>query len=162
MVLHPIHQAMEDNNMSEVQRLIREEPTLLELRNEEDDYTPLMLASNGGHEEIVAWLIDQGANIEAYSNGNRYTSLIIACRRGHLRVVSRLLEAGANMHTRDNNGDTILMLAVWYNRDDVVAFLLNQKGSRCSNDARMDTPSLCSCLESSSSYQAAHCSWSRP
>lgn len=84
----PIHEAIENNDVSQLQRLITEEPTLLELRDG-DDYTPLMLSSYRGHGEIVAWLVDQGANIEAHDNEGNRMPLYLACLKGHLRVVSR-------------------------------------------------------------------------
>ena len=54
-------------------RLIRKDATLLEARSEnviEPEFflaaaTPLIVASYLGHEEIVEWLLDQGADIRA-------------------------------------------------------------------------------------------------
>lgn len=44
----------------------------------EQSWTPLLIASTGGHEEAVELLLDKGANIEAkQAQGN--TALHLAC-----------------------------------------------------------------------------------
>lgn len=57
-------------------------------------YTPLHLAAQGGHLEVVRALLERGANLEA-RNEHRDTPLILAARGGHMEVVRFLLERGA-------------------------------------------------------------------
>ena len=54
--------------------------------------TPLILASESGHEVAVALLIEAGANLEA-KNEHGSTSLILATHNDHVPVVALLLEA---------------------------------------------------------------------
>ena len=65
---HHIHLAAERGELAEVQRLITEDPALLELRGYYKD-TPLLRAARHGHPERMKWLLDQGADREAQANG---------------------------------------------------------------------------------------------
>ena len=60
----PIHYAAMMGDLQEVQRLVIEDPALIEQRGE-NDYTPLLSATEGAHAEIVLWLLNQGADSHA-------------------------------------------------------------------------------------------------
>lgn len=57
-------------------------------------YTPLHLAAQGGHLEVVCALVERGANLEA-RNEHKDTPLILAARGGHMEVIRFLLERDA-------------------------------------------------------------------
>ncbi len=59
-----------------------------------------MKASGEGHSEIVKFLLDNGAAIDAV-NLRTQTALIHAVGRGHLDVVGLLLSKGADVSIRD-------------------------------------------------------------
>ncbi len=70
----------------------------------------LILASRGGHLEIVKALIANGANVNHQNNyGN--TALIEASSKNHLEIVKALIANGANVNLQNNNGQTALNLA---------------------------------------------------
>lgn len=63
-----------------------------------------------GHLEIVKYLRERGANIEARDDfGN--TALIQASFKGRFEVVKYLIEKGANIDKKNTNGETALTLA---------------------------------------------------
>lgn len=90
--------------------------------------TPLSLASYQGYVDIIALLLDNGADISA-QNKNQYetTALIEAAQRGHLDAVKLLLERGADINQRDGFGDPALNWATYYGHKEVVQFLIASK-----------------------------------
>jgi tetratricopeptide (TPR) repeat protein len=67
--------------------------------------TPLHLASEYGNTPIMAFLLAQGADIEARDSGKR-TSLILAIESGWPKAVELLLEWGAEQDVEDLMGRT--------------------------------------------------------
>ncbi|EAX87669.1 sex-determining protein, putative [Trichomonas vaginalis G3] len=72
--------------------------------------TPLFIASQKGHLEVVEYLISIGANKEA-KNKDGYTPLICASENGRLEVVKYLISAGADKEAKNNDGETALIKA---------------------------------------------------
>jgi ankyrin repeat protein len=61
---------------------------------QEEGNTPLYTAAGGGHADVVAALIQYGADVNLASS-NGATPLQAATMRGHRDVVELLLDAGA-------------------------------------------------------------------
>jgi hypothetical protein len=99
--------AAEDGDLAEVQRLIGEDPSRL---NGKGPYrwTPLMRAAEGGHMEVVRWLVDQGAALHEHDRDG-CTALCLASKGGRTPVVRLLLERGADPTIADDNGQTPLI-----------------------------------------------------
>jgi ankyrin repeat protein len=87
--------------------------------------TPLVVAAENGHEEIVKLLLKNEANIEAESDFGR-TSLVTAAKYGHETVARLLLRKGANVEARNNVGLTPLAVLNGY---EMVVRLLLQNGA---------------------------------
>jgi ankyrin repeat protein len=77
------------------------------LSNAIDGYTPLHIAAECGHEDVVAYLIRSGADVEQVTSSGS-TALQLAAGRGHLPVVRLLVDAKAIV-TRpiDGGGGTV-------------------------------------------------------
>ena len=67
-----------------------------------DGQTPLHVACENGHHQIVEMLLTAGANIAAQDNYGQ-TPLHVAHQNGNHQVVELLLSAGANQETPDDN-----------------------------------------------------------
>jgi ankyrin repeat protein len=68
-----------------------------------EGWTPLHYAASGGGFEVVRWLLEQGAPIDAPSP-NRSTALMMAARYGASESVELLLARGADPRLRNDRG----------------------------------------------------------
>ncbi|MCX5922566.1 MAG: ankyrin repeat domain-containing protein [Candidatus Dependentiae bacterium] len=103
-------------------------------------WTPLMFASYGGHDKVVAQLLREGANFSKANNNGKTTFLMpadtgnvnvvtkflaIAAEVGDVDMVGKLIAAGADVNSDDNFDDrTPLLIAADKGHDKVVAQLL--------------------------------------
>ncbi|CAJ0956645.1 unnamed protein product, partial [Mesorhabditis belari] len=95
------------------------------LIDEEDGLTPLIVASGRGFADCARILIDHDAQVNACDKFGS-TALIWASRKGHLPVVQLLLNAGAEVDAVGMYSSTALMLATRGNYLHVVDLLLSR------------------------------------
>jgi hypothetical protein len=81
-----------------------------------EGWTPLHYAASGGGHEVVRWLLEQGAQIDAPSP-NRSTALMMAARYGASESVELLLARGADTRLRNDRGLTAADFARSAGRD---------------------------------------------
>lgn len=75
-----------------------------------DGQTALHVAVAGGHEAIVALILESHASPDQRSTSGE-TPLLVACRQGTESIVRRLIEAHADTDVRTSLGDTALQVA---------------------------------------------------
>jgi ankyrin repeat protein len=95
--------------------------------NNEYKLTPLRNAARNGYLEVVRFLVEKGAIIDARAADNA-TALIASCGRGHIECVRFLIQNGANINVKDKDGDTPLINACANGRFEVVKLLM-EKGA---------------------------------
>ena len=87
-----------------------------------DGFTPLYIASQKCHLDIVKLLIKSKAQVNIKSvYGN--TPIHIAAVKGHVEVVKCLVENGALLDSENKNGETSLSLAIKNEKQPVVDYL---------------------------------------
>lgn len=84
--------------------------------------TPLMIAAEYGHNNIVNLLISKKVNINERTRDGS-TALILAAWNGHKDIVKMLIYCNADVNIQDNLGRNALMGAI-YNDDTVMEKLL--------------------------------------
>jgi hypothetical protein len=85
--------------------------------------TPLHMAIQGGHIDIVKYLLQQGANREARDKENR-TPMHCAAQFGQLDIIKTLILNGCNQEARGGEGNwTALHFAELHQQSNVVEFL---------------------------------------
>ncbi|KAJ5902932.1 hypothetical protein N7495_003460 [Penicillium taxi] len=116
------HCACEENHIEIAEHLLRVDKSFLEMEFRHE-YTALNRASTVGEQEIVEFLIEKGANIEAADVDGK-TPLHNASISGFQNIVGFLIEKGANIEAIDKNGETPLHKASTLGKQKVVEFLI--------------------------------------
>mmetsp|Transcript_22250 Transcript_22250/g.29086 ORF Transcript_22250/g.29086 Transcript_22250/m.29086 type:complete len:179 (-) Transcript_22250:221-757(-) len=95
---------------------------------------PLHVAAIYGQKDIVALLIEKGANIEG-KQFEHSTALILAAQHGKKEIVSFLVEHGADIQASRHDSSTALHLASFNGHRDVVQYLIdNGADPICENE----------------------------
>ena len=114
--------ACEKGDLERVRQLIQygQDVNRVDIFNET---TPLIVAANSGHNQVVQELIRAGADVNGINYIKR-TALHRASCSGHSSVVKTLAEAGANLNVQDEDGRTPLMKAAADGHANVVVELI--------------------------------------
>ncbi|TSM68837.1 Protein TANC1 [Bagarius yarrelli] len=89
----------------------------------------LCVQAHLGHHEMVALLLEFGANVDVTSE-NGISALSYAAASGHLSLVNQLCKRGAKVDHVDKNGQSAVVHAALRGHLDVIQYLLEQKWSR--------------------------------
>ena len=85
--------------------------------------TPLSGASNGGHEEMIKFLISKGADPNRKNGVSGESAFMSAAEMGQLGAVKVLLSSGAAPCATDKEGHTAEGLARKYHHTDIADYL---------------------------------------
>ena len=86
--------------------------------------TPLFIASDWGHGEIVKLLIKAGADVNKALTTDGATPLFIACQKGHDKIVKLLLASGADASLPTIAGFRPINIACCFGHEQVLSTLL--------------------------------------
>ena len=87
-------------DVAKVSSLLQGENQIDVNQRDSEGYTALLLASEGGHTEIVQQLLKSGANIDAQTKEGE-SALMKACRNGHDDVVKLLLDNNTDVNMKE-------------------------------------------------------------
>eukprot|EP00466_Bigelowiella_natans_P009622 jgi/Bigna1/56135/estExt_Genewise1Plus.C_830062 len=104
-----------------------------------NDETPLVMASIKGHIEIVKYLVGMKANIEA-KNHKDNTPLIVGSSNGHLGIVKYLVDMKANIEAKNEHGETPLVVGSKKGHLEIAKYLVDMKANIEAKNRNGKTP----------------------
>lgn len=107
---------------------------------------PLYVASENGHDKIVALLLEMGAQIN-YTNTKASSPLHIASIKEHLGVIRALKEAHFDFEIKDEYGHTALHLACKMGKFKSADLLLALGANKNAREQNRRTPLFLACME---------------
>lgn len=111
-----------DNDLPQVKAYVAENKENIHSMDD-GQRTPLMYAASYGHTELVQYLVEQGAYIDA-QDFIGYTSLMYAIEFPAVENVKYLLEVGADPNIRTIDGETALIIAAGLDELEKVKLLI--------------------------------------
>ena len=122
--------AAKKGDLGNLKSLLKSDKSLLGAQDT-DGSTALHCAVWKGHREVVAFLIQAGADIHAHNNNDHWgtTALHAAAHANQTAIVQMLIEAGADVNAKDMNGKTPLHHTTFH-KATAVAKLLLQHGAK--------------------------------
>jgi ankyrin repeat protein len=119
-----IYSAVDDEDISEVRRLLRDRKTDKNEKNP-NGWTPIILAARNGNETIVQMLIaDKDVNINAVSDKGR-TAVFEAAQKRHWHLLRVLVRHRALTYIATEDKETALQYAVRNGQNMITNLLLN-------------------------------------
>jgi ankyrin repeat protein len=114
--------AIRQGNLAAVRAIVEKRPALV-MSGDDSGFTPLHIAATAGGVDIIAYLLERGADLEARTAGGQ-TPVFQTVPLASQEAFAYLLEKGANLNARDNQGKTILQFALAWRRPSMVDVIL--------------------------------------
>ncbi|XP_067676346.1 serine/threonine-protein phosphatase 6 regulatory ankyrin repeat subunit A-like [Haliotis asinina] len=111
-----------------------------------DKKTPVMVAGESGHRNVVELLVKYGANL-SLRDAHRNNILHLACGRGHVGVVKYVISQDTvDINSRGNNKKTPIMVAGRRGHTEVIRLLVKNGADLSLRDAHGDNILYHACL----------------
>jgi ankyrin repeat protein len=119
-----IIKAAKSGDASAVKSLLLTDPSLVDARDT-DGSTPLHCATWKGHQNVVAVLIEAGANVNAVNQNEHWgtTPLHAAAHANQVAIARMLLDHGANTKAKDMEGRTPMFHTTFHKAKAVAKIL---------------------------------------
>lgn len=123
--------------VSEVKELMKQNPDIIN-QNNENGFSPLILACYRGNVEVAKFLMDNVKDINYKSQeGTALAGLSVKYNKD---LVEYILTKNANPNITDSTGSTPLFWAVKFGNKELIELLLKHKADKFIKDAEGKTP----------------------
>lgn len=96
----------------------------MDINSRDDLGTPMLnVAVRTDNEEIVSWMVDNGAKLNVSSEDRGYSPVMDAVWRGNKEITKFLIEKGAELNTISKEGQSNLVIAVGAGKTEIVRLL---------------------------------------
>jgi hypothetical protein len=112
-----VYEVSRNGDLEQIELLYKSDNNCINKINE-NGYTPLILASYHGNEEIVSFLVKHVNDVNFA--GDYGTALMAASFKGFDKIVNLLLQNDADTSIADESGVTSLHYAVMFNHTNIV------------------------------------------
>ncbi len=119
-----IHDAALKGDLALVKELLAKDPSLINIKGR-NEKAPLHWAAQGGHLEVVKYLIAKGGAVNEL-NIQKETPLVYAAEGGHLKVAEVLLAKGASVNLKTTLDAAPIHYALWSGRTEMFKLLLKR------------------------------------
>ena len=121
--------AAKSGDLEKVKALLKSDAGAINARDT-DASTPLHCATWKGHESIVAFLLNQGADVNAHNSNDHWgtTPLHAAAHANQAAIAQMLIDHGADVNAYDMNGKTPLHHTTFH-KAKKTAKLLQSRGA---------------------------------
>ena len=123
-----LHYASQGGNPEVIELMLSHVPSIDSITN--DGVTPLMIVAANDKLQAVKCLLRQGAD-PSLQDSEGWNVLHHASKSGNVAIMEEILSHGVDIESRNNSGETPLMLSQSYGKSEVVAYLLS-KGAKSS------------------------------
>lgn len=128
----PLYQAADTGNLKEVEKLVKGGFDVNYVCNDRcQGWTPVMIAAANGHEEVVHYLLENGANPNIPNRFGR-TALHYVAKYNFLNIAKDLLVHGANpnLESKNDSANTPVKAALVNGYTDMLILLLTYGGDK--------------------------------
>lgn len=115
-----------EGKLSELKQIIAKYPAIISSRDADQKATPLLWAIEKDHREIISYLLEHGADINAQGQQG-VSSLHRAALHGNVKLATYLLARGARVNIKDKTNATPLINAAGKGHLEMVRLLLAYK-----------------------------------
>jgi len=121
-----LEKACDDGNLDQVKALVEQQGASVNAQVGGLGFTPLMAAADGGHLDVLNYLISKHAILD-FPDHEGSTALLHACWTDHPDCAVALIDAGENVNFGSNAGRRPLMYAAMHGDDTIVKDLIAHK-----------------------------------
>ncbi|BDD05675.1 ankyrin repeat domain-containing protein [Aureibacter tunicatorum] len=133
-----IFHAARSGDLAIVKEVLSIDPKAID-RQDYKGYSPLILAVYNEQEEIVDYLLEQGASVSLKDNSGN-SALMGASFKGYYALAEKLLKAGAEIDAANHNKATALTFASTFGHEDLVRLFISKGANPNLEDIRGMSP----------------------